>query len=270
MQERSASDLVEQLIAATDYRIEREAMDALAQQGASAVAALLPLLRHHDPQVRRRTAQAMVRLGDESAVESLANALNDDDSNVARNSAVALGKIRDARAVNALMKALKHEDSSVREGVAEALGRIGDPIARPALLEAQRDSDFSVSTKAETALRRIPETPPSVGEIPALVARFDDDYIAERARAATAVATIGSAAIGPLLEAYETSNVNVRVSVAQSMGEIRDAQAVEHLVRIMRTDPSPYVRKEAANGLLTRNDAREHYADAYAVAVGPY
>lgn len=270
MSDMSVAGMIDQLVAATDYRTRGEAADALKAIGASAIPAVLPLLRHDDPEIRREVARMMIAIGDANAVEALADALNDKDEFVATNSAVALGKIGDPRAVGTLVTALKHEHYGVRESAAEALGRIGDPQARPALLQAENDSSLGVRIAAESALRRIPEAPVSVEEIPALIARFDDEYVAQRVLAASAVAAIGADAIAPLLQAYASGSEDVRRTVAGSLAELRDAQAVEPLLRIMNTDSSPYIRKEAAQGLLNRGDAREHHVIAMAVVTGSY
>ena len=282
MRDERISDLVEELIRAAsvpDYKAKAEVERALKATGQAAIPHVLPLLRHMSVTVRRAAAELMIALGDCTAVDALAHCVMDEDEFVASNAAGALGRIGDRGAVASLAAGLKHPDYGVRARCAEALGKIGDPQARPALLQALNDHpvqplfqpNFHISnvrSAVESALVQIPEQAADPQTIPELIALFDDELVSVRARAASAVALVGSAAVEPLLAAYRTHKESVRRSVAQALSEIKDPIVVPTLLQIAERDSSLYVRREAATGLLNRNDAREHHNRASAILAG--
>ena len=255
-----ARELLCAALADADYGVAAVATAAVTSIGQVVVPKLLSMLKHEEAKARSIAAKALGRIGGEDIVEPLIGILQDEDSNVVRMAAVGLGRIGDRRAVEPLMILLKHEDSGIRELVATALGEIGDITAIPLLTKALTDDDDRAQGAAERAIERIrpPKTGSNVQEmvrqlhsanktqreeaavelgalgdpeaIYPLIALFDDDYISVRVKAASAVARIGPQAIEPLRGAYNTWNANVRRSVAQALGEIRDPKALELLI----------------------------------------
>lgn len=98
--------------------------------------ALVSFLRHEDPAIRRRAAQAAGRICDPLAIPQLLPRLHDDVVEVRRATAFALGLIGGAQASPSLLAALADPDPQTRGRSSEALSRIGDTTAGPAIAEA--------------------------------------------------------------------------------------------------------------------------------------
>jgi len=285
-------------LADDDLRVARDASNAVIHLGQVAVPKLLSMLEHEKAGARSAAACALGRIGGEEVVEPLIGALRDKDSSVIQHAAIGLGRIGDRRAVEPLMAALKHKESSVRRLAATALGEIGDAAAAPLLTRALNDRDPDVRWAAKSALERVrpPRTGSNVQEfirhlrseyesqreeatvelgalgdpeaIYSLIALFDDEYVSIRGTAASAVARIGPQAIEPLRQAYNTRNANVRRSVAEALGKIRDPKALELILEIAQRDDHSSVRRAAASALLGRNDARLNYDFAQSIVDG--
>lgn len=88
---------------------------------------LTVLVGDSDPNIRRRAALAIGRVGLSDGVAPLQKALTDAEPLVRQTAAFALGLIGDSSAVPALTTALQDADPGVRGRAAEALGLIGDP-----------------------------------------------------------------------------------------------------------------------------------------------
>jgi cyclophilin family peptidyl-prolyl cis-trans isomerase/HEAT repeat protein len=86
------------------------------------------LLAAKDAKVRKRTALAMGRIGDERALPALVDALKEDtEQDVRQMAAFAIGEIESATGADALIAVLEdtREPSAVRARAVEALGKIG-------------------------------------------------------------------------------------------------------------------------------------------------
>jgi len=94
---------------------------------------LVALLSDSEPQIRRRAALALGRLGLKEAVEPLIASLGDPQVEVRQMSAFALGLVGDTQAAPALVAALEDFEPIVQGRAAEALGRIGVVDAGPAI-----------------------------------------------------------------------------------------------------------------------------------------
>ena len=94
---------------------------------------LVVLLSDSEPQIRRRAALALGRLGLQEAVEPLIFSLGDPQVEVRQMSAFSLGLIGDIQATSALVDALEDFEPIVQGRAAEALGRIGAVEAGPAI-----------------------------------------------------------------------------------------------------------------------------------------
>ena len=86
---------------------------------------LVTLLSDPEPQLRRRAALAIGRVGLPEGVEPLMAALSDSELEVRQMSAFALGLIGSSSAGDALVAALSDPEPLVRGRASEALGRIG-------------------------------------------------------------------------------------------------------------------------------------------------
>jgi HEAT repeats/PBS lyase HEAT-like repeat len=93
------------------------------------------------------------------------------------------------------------------------------------------------------------------GDIDGLIAALRHPDTGVQWRAAAALGSLGPDAIHRLIGGLSTRHRAVKLGIIEALGEIRDAQAVEPLIRELR-DPSVEIRWEAALALGEIGDAR--------------
>jgi HEAT repeat protein len=91
--------------------------------------------------------------------------------------------------------------------------------------------------------------------IAALVLAFHDPAKDVRAAAAAALASIGLAALGPLIGALADGDWVVRYRAAEALGSIRDGRSVTALIQALG-DERDHVRYMAAKGLGNLGERR--------------
>lgn len=136
---RAAAPLVA-LLRDSEESLLRTAQGALEKIGAPAVNALVAALKDPDLALRRRAAELLVKIPDESAVMPLIEVLEneDEDGQVRSSAATALGIIGDARAVRPLLRLLPREQPFPYPGLSIALTRIGKPAVPELVNELRR------------------------------------------------------------------------------------------------------------------------------------
>ncbi|MBI5883589.1 MAG: HEAT repeat domain-containing protein [Elusimicrobia bacterium] len=128
-------------------------------------------------------------------------------------------KRRRAEAMPGLIELFQDKTFPKRWWIAHALGLLGDPIAVPALVAALEE-DTAISPWAVWALA---------------------DLMDPRA-------------VAPLIKALKSPNQEIRERAAQVLGKFQCAGSVEALCEILRSDPSWYVRCQAAGALGALKD----------------
>ncbi len=238
------------------------------------VANLARLLDHKDLQVQYEAAEALGNLGDERAIDPLIAALKRDEfSGVRWKAAEALSKIGD-RAVGPLIATLQYPDEDVRWKAAIALGEIGNPDAIVPLISLLADDDRYVRSRAAHALSMIgePAVPPlitalkrsdagirwgsalALGKIKnplavePLILLLADEHLMIKAEAASALASIGTPALGPLLGFLKSAKGETRMEVMSALGELGNADAIEPLFQLLENADDDE-RKEIADAV---------------------
>lgn len=221
---------------------------------AAAVPELTQALSAKDASLRAVAARSLGQIGvmAGSAVPTLAETLRDKDQRVRRFSAIALGRIGPAasRAVPKLIRSLKVP--GLRTTARDALIRIGRP-ALPALQNVLTDNAVrfdAISTIRQIdpqAARRAGIAKPTAADLPALrIVLLDTGRsVADRRVAATALGSLGPAAIAPLIAAFSAEAVSQSASAA--VGRI-GVTAVPQLVKALADDRAA-VRATAADAL---------------------
>ena len=291
-------------------RVRQYAAESLGEIGdARAFESLIQALKDEDVLVRRNAAKSLGEIGDARAVEFLIRALKDEEDCVRINAVDSLGVIGDARAATAVLQALKDSGSQVRKSAAavlikivdaqaveplikalqrydigdyaaQALRRIGKPAVEP-LIKAWKSGDSLVRAYAaeivldigdERAVEQLQDED-SEREAKRLIEALKDDnpWSPVRREAIRGLASIGSPAVGPLLEALKDGSpewVNPldvvpegaepptpRSLVATALGEIGSKRAIEPLTNAL-TDMNRAVR-EAAKRALEKIKAKQ-------------
>lgn len=175
-----------------------------------------------------------------------------------------LGEIGSAGAVEPLIRVMRNtreEDRDVRMAAGRALGRIRDPRALEPLLE-------SLSAPESWLPARIAEVVLEFGDaafepLLARLGRHDDP--AGRAWAAEILGDLRNPkAVPALITCLNDLSDQVRARAASALGKLQDRRAVPELIRIMLSDPVPYVRIQVVRALGALGDPRalHHLIDA--------
>jgi HEAT repeat protein len=272
--------------------VQQEAAEALAHTAdARTVEPLVAALNAVNPQVNQAVGKALVRIG-APAVPVLIRALGDGNRGVKKGAEEALARIglpavapligilRDRNhparqaatdalvrigkaAVGPLSEALWERGDHIRLPAAEALGRIGDPRAIEALQEVLQTSSGNMRNEAAKALKALGWTPPqdtdlatqavalgdwkeaaSLGPaaVAPLIAALKDPNSETRRGAVQALANMGRAAVVPVLRALEDRDPVARSHAALALGMIKDERAVEPLAKALQ-DPDGSMRE---------------------------
>ncbi len=256
-------------------KIRRSSMAALVQIGDPAVEPLIAAMENPNPKVRAEVAWGLGMLRDPRAVEALLKASEDDNLEVRRNALTALGLIRDGRAVGTLIAAL--EDEASAEDAKEALVPIGEPAVAP-LLMALKDATgrkrrdilwvlgmIRDKRAMEPLIGALEDEDPETRSVAILglgllrdpcgvhplIEAMHEERFADWA--AEALGDIGEASVEPLIAIVESpeNDWRVRSKAIKALGLIRDARAVDPLIRALQ---DPLLRHHAATALVEFRD----------------
>jgi HEAT repeat protein/protein-S-isoprenylcysteine O-methyltransferase Ste14 len=195
---------------------------------------------------RRRSGMAdmLAEIGG-PAVDPLIGLLDDPNPEVRRDTARALGKIGDDRAVGPLLGKLTDENDDVRFKAIEALGGIGSDAAAGPLISILESKTKDFSRIAATALARLG----SEAAVEPLIGFLDSPNWWDRGAAVDALGGLGSeAALEPLIARFEGEDVHVRRSIVVALLKIGSGRAVGFLEKALE-DEDRDVRLFAAEAL---------------------
>ncbi|HHL40522.1 MAG TPA: hypothetical protein ENJ37_08450 [Deltaproteobacteria bacterium] len=236
-----------------------EAAKRLAGAGPAAVEPLAMALKVDDHwKVRQNAAYALGAIGDPLAVEPLIEALSTDENVYVRaEAAESLGRIGDARAVDALRAALKDDETApdvvdgeevevaiVAAAARNSLSLLGVEVGGTAAAGAGKKRPRAAPPeKKATARAAKPAEKPAAGtdgkrrrrSVPFWLAPvYEPGYKA-------------SGDVKTLLDAGE--QWHRRADAARRLGVVGGEAAVDALVKALKDDAEPFVRREAARAL---------------------
>ena len=229
--------------------------------------------------LRWKVLEAFSRLGGEQVVGILSESLNDKDPRVVEEAVRGLGRLQVKAAVPALQELSRGlTPGDLTQAVIEALGEIGDQRAVSTLEQAVKSGDRFVEVEAAYALVRLGrkemlvklsdslKSDPGAGKAGLLaayyLAKLDrsaglDHLVGLMKRTDGGYAALAAEALGksenpraalPLVEASESEDSTLRLSVARSLGRLGGARALSALKKL-RDDPNPGVRHAALSSL---------------------
>jgi HEAT repeat protein len=238
--------------------------------------ALLLALDHPRTEVRYQVVDALGTLRDPVAGERLAQALRDPDCGVRWKAAEALGKLGPA-ALPHLLDALHDSSSDIRWRAALALGDTGQKEAIPALVGALADPDPYVRGRAVVALsgfgeaaiplltRAVREGENRVGQAAvralgllgepglSLLDQILKDHPADEGVLSSfeeAFLDQGGQSVPVVMGLLESpEDPHVRALACRVLGRLRDARALEPLVRTRYSDTDEGVRNAAETAI---------------------
>ncbi len=255
---RAARAPLEGLLADKDPEIVALACEALGKLGdPQAAARLVPVLRRGTPAQKMRVCESLWRLADTSATSALLAALNDRDPAVRWRVLWALEKLPvPARIVPAVLPLLRDADPLVRAHAARTIGREKSPLGTQALAAALEDDDPAVIVNAVRAIQQIADTTAeATGTSLTRLLMHRDPYV--RVTAATALAdsfvwAMPSADVEALRAALRLGVSDGDAATRGACGRsllARQYLAALEWVRPLYSDPSPYARVAAVDGL---------------------
>lgn len=233
-----ATDPLIRALCDDDRRVREEAARALGKAGdPKAIGPLISLLNDPYGQVRNEAVRTIVSLG-QPAISPLIEALVSEEAEVPQRAAFALVQIGRV-SVGPLIEGLSATNPATRKGSAGILGHIRDKTAIPALIGTLNDPDRDVRREIIKALAELGAAP--VGP---LIEVFRTGEPLARYGAMEALWMIGAQALPPLRDALADDNPDVRKRTALLLGETGDASAIEALNNAMR-DRNAQVRRAA-------------------------
>jgi HEAT repeat protein len=190
-----------------DWAVADRAATALVNLGEASVVPMLGAFADPNSLGRGYAAWVLGRLHAARATELLIEGLRDENQDVRRCCVQALGELGDSRATRPLIACLHDEHWYVRSCAAAALDQIGGPEAVAALVASLQSSDQFVWSEAAWAVARH-QGAGAVDMLITLFARVPTPDVGHPL--ASAVASIGDAAVEPLLGALDDPDANVR------------------------------------------------------------
>lgn len=272
--------------------VRRSVVEALAQSGDAAVAALCDLLRTKRDNEARIAAAVDALVASRGAVEPLVQSMaGDKDPAVVTDAVQILGRRRSVSSVTLLVKLTAHENDVVAVGALEALGRIGGKAAVDALIATIGQNSFfrtfpAIDILGRSGDRRVIEPLAKLLSNPVFLpeAARSLGRTGERAAlkpllgllnsGADSIVRIAALAIWDLYERVEektgqpldtesflvpsvSSDVVRRLSRAMASGDVAESVAICRLFGVIGS-------QEAASILLTKLDGPEALASCAA------
>ena len=212
---------------------------------------LLKVLEDPQPEQRRTAAQSLGKIGRKAAVPALTKAVRDSDPGVRREAAWALGMIGDDSEATrlALIFLLFDPASDVREAAALALAQTGDANTGLSALQQRLFASGTDSDTKRLAAAALGGMEVHAGK--AIVGRLlqDRDPIVRRWAVAALAGIADREAVTPLsLLLKKDPNPGVRIEAAFHLGKIGDAAARVALKTALK-DPDEHVRRLAESAL---------------------
>jgi len=240
-----AAGLVQQ-IRTGDPQQQREASNALAKLGATAVEPLVDALRHEDERVRFHAAWALREIG-EPAAKALGNVLAGKHTAATYPAAYALATTHDPDLLSRWVTAATDADFRVRYYAVRALARFEDQRADNVIQRALKDEAPLVRQAAAGAAARRG----SAGGIDGLAALMHPGIDADtRFRAAFSLWELKDLGTVPaLVTGLSDANSRVRHHCAWALGDLKATAAAKPLVEALQRSTDDTLKHYAAVSL---------------------
>jgi len=197
------------------------------------VAGLCKALKDSNVEVQRMACRSLILKKDPESLSALLDSLKDNDEMVRVLSAHALGEIGDIRAFDPLVAALSDKSARVRAAVLFPLSQVGGPKSLEHLEAALADKGENVRYDAIIALGEIKTTESVSVLLDFLKSKNASD--AEKSRILRAVSESGTVVVPQLIALLEDNDEAIQEAAARALGEIKDARAVQPLIRVLKS-----------------------------------
>jgi len=250
----AGEDAVDVLVAALsdpDYGTRLRALEAFEHIEVKDTAGLERALHDVNPEVKRRAALALERVG---FLSRIIDGLAAEDAATSHRAYRDLLKLGSAGLIDSIAGYLHHASFEVRAQIATACGELAMARTGPLLVSALDDGDWPVRAALAQAIGRlrVPEAAPALARL------LGDGSEVVREMAAEALAEYADEALVPcfaqIAAAYGPGSVPVRWQVMGVAARSKDDDATPLLVEGSR-DPSERVRARAVAALAGREGA---------------
>jgi HEAT repeat protein len=233
-----APEIVDRLVRALGdaaWWVRMRGVEALEQIGPAAEAPLLLALNDADPEIRRRVAVSLERLG---VPQSLLEMIESDDGR-AEEAARILGQLASSATRELLAELLLHPSPRVRRVVLTAITAAKRIDLTPELLQAaSHDVDASLRAQALAALQQLPTRT----SIPVGLAAIADPALDVRKAGIELLGHVGDRSVmGPLRSYTDDPEPPIRAAAITALGELGGNSAQPEFVKLL-ADPEPSVR----------------------------
>lgn len=244
-------DTLVELLGDPDYWTRLRAIEAIELLKPDDPIALDSALRDPSPEVRKRAAVALQRIGVlDARVEDLAK----NERTTVERAMRTLVEMGRAGLIESILAHLEHPDLRVRSRITEILGRVNDPYVLPALEPLLTDGEWPVRVRAVEAVGRIRPTNGLALAIPLL----SDPEENVRSAAVAAVQSLGlgddAEGLAAVVRLFDTDNAEVRATVVKTVAFLEGAP-VDELVQRALLDPNHEVRLRALRAVEERPGA---------------
>lgn len=208
------------------------------------------------PEVQRCAAVAINRLAPKVCEEALLAALNSDQPNLIGAALTGLANLESESGRDRMLELLDHADPTVRSSAAATLGRLRETQAVDGLLKLCEDGDAKVRREAAIALNHLKDN----RGIAALARLMSDGDAGVRRVAAIALGNIRRPeplAVKVLQKGLDDRDPEVRLSCAKAMANLKAADAMEEVVKLMSDTHEP-VKTAAATAAAVLLSVRQN------------
>ncbi len=244
-------DVLVAALADPDYGTRVRALEALEMIRPDDTGPLERSLRDENPDVRKRAALALERVG---YLTTCVEQLSSDDPTAARRAYSAMLELGRAGLSDGVAAHLHHPDFKVRSRVARMCGELGVPRLGAALAAAREDPSWPVRARVAEALGAMR----AEDGTEALVALLADPEGAVRDAAAESLGQRDGKGLEPyfkeLSRAYFRGSVSARLAVLKPVATFEAPEALELLQKAL-SDPNSAVRLSALELIASRNSA---------------
>ena len=179
------------------------------------IAALIPLLKDADPDVRSVVAHAIEHLEVASDITAILHTLKSGDMGARISSIYALGEIGGEKVVTPLVYCVGRPEDDIRSAAVEALGRLAVPSTLPILLKSLNDRNTAIQARAVTALSNFPTSADLCNHLRPFLKANDGDL---EAAAALAMAKLGDPhSLDGIISLLSSSHSSTRKAAATAL-----------------------------------------------------
>lgn len=237
---------IETALSDTSPEVRRRAALALERLGKLEEA--FTNLQSADPDLEAQARARLIAVGRAGLSERLARHLDDDNVFMRERIASLMGPVGDPKHAPDLLRRLEDTSDEVRFAAIESLGDLGARSTTQALLALLSHSDAMHRVEAVKALVRYPNRALEDG-LPTLIELLQEESDEVRFAAIQVVAMVGGENVDALLQQGLLDRyIETRVAAARLLGERRVSAAIPELGRCL-ADPNDTLRTEAATAL---------------------